>query len=400
MRTGLFCALACGVLLLGANPAHAAGATPQTPATPAVDQPLQAPAAQAPDLKLSATPLAQWANLVTSSLAVGAAEQLLARNRRERRKARRQRKRQHQKARRQRKRQHQKARRQRKRQQNRRARNRARYNRNRRVRDHARYNRNRRVRHGTVHRPPVARRHRCPAGHHWSGLQRRCLRSCRAGWYYSYVTGSCRRRGRYYRACPAGAYWNHSLRRCITRRTCPPGHFYSYALGRCKRLRTHCAYGWRYSPYKRRCVPRCSAGWGWNGTSCLPPARKCGRGWRWNAYYKRCVRNRVCPAGTSWNGYRCVSWRRCAPGHYWSIAQRRCRPKVASCPFGYRYRPGWGCVRRCGAGWHWAANRCVRNARACPAGRFWSAARRRCVPNCRPGTYWSYRRHRCVRSRW
>lgn len=252
------------------------------------------------------------------------------------------------------------------------------------------------------HRGPGHRvRHStCPGGYYWSAIQRRCIKSCPPGSFFSYVTGRCRRRGRHWRQCPSGTYWSHTRRNCISYRSCPIGHFWSYSLGRCQRLTTNCSYGWRYSPYSRTCVRRCPAGWSWDGANCNKPASACAAGWHWSAYYNGCVRTRGCPSGTSWDGYRCVAWRRCQAGYYWSSHFKSCRPKVTSCPYGYRYRPGWGCVLRCGSGWHWAGNRCVRDARACPAGTFYSAWRKRCISNCGAGLRWSYRKRRCVRRSW
>jgi len=245
----------------------------------------------------------------------------------------------------------------------------------------------------------------CPPGYRWSMVQRRCLKRCSPGFYFSYVDGRCKRRGRTFRKCPTGWYWNSMSRRCIKSQRCPTGFYYSYRDARCIRrtqART-CPYGFRYDIYSRRCVKRCPLGWTWSGSRCVKPvSRACPTGYRFDTYYRRCVRvnRRVCPSGTSWNGYRCASWKRCATGYYWSNASRRCKPKVTNCPYGYRYRAGWGCQRICPSGWYFSGGSCRKSARTCPEGQFYSAFRRRCVTRCGRGYYWNYRTHRCQRLSW
>ena len=141
----------------------------------------------------------------------------------------------------------------------------------------------------------------------------------------------------------------------------------------------------------------------WSGVRCVPriQARVCPAGWRFSNYYNKCVRRvGTCPSGRKWNGYRCVAWRHCRPGYYWSVGRRMCKPKVKACPHGYRYRAGWGCQRVCASGWYFSGGRCLKTARACPQSKFWSNALRRCVKRCRPGLYWSYRFRRCKPLTW
>jgi hypothetical protein len=273
----------------------------------------------------------------------------------------------------------------------------------------------------------------CPAGYRWSHVARRCLKRCGAGSYYSYSTGRCIRRGRRYKRCARGWYYSASRRRCIQVRRCSPGWFYSYTEMRCKRLKKRCGPGYFYSFSQRRCKPRCVGtwrwngsrcvpratvnprrcrpGWRWNGMRCVPPgavvapiARRCGTGWYWSSYYNRCVRRRVtsCPPGSRWNGYRCRRWRKCSAGYYWSAFYKSCRPRVKKCPYGYRYRPGWGCQRMCASGWRFIGGRCqkVVKRHACPGSMRYSFGLRRCVKRCGGGYYWSYRHRRCKRRRW
>lgn len=252
----------------------------------------------------------------------------------------------------------------------------------------------------------------CPAGYRWSHIARRCLKRCGPGYYFSYSRGRCIRRGRRYRTCPRGSYYSSSQHRCIRVRKCSPGWYYSYALRRCKRLRQRCGPGYYYNVYTRACKPRCVGNWRWNGSRCVPRAatvnpittRRCGPGWRYSNYYRRCVRRAVrkCAAGWRWNGYRCRPWRKCSAGYYWSSFYKSCRPRVTKCPYGYRYRPGWGCQRRCAAGWRFTGGRCqkVIKRHACPGSMFYSYSLRRCVKRCGPGFYWSYRHRRCKRRRW
>jgi hypothetical protein len=112
------------------------------------------------------------------------------------------------------------------------------------------------------------------------------------------------------------------------------------------------------------------------------------------------VRTRRCGPGTRWNGWECVGWRRCDPGFYWSSYYKECRPKVRSCPFGYRYRAGWGCAPICPSGWYFSGGRCHKVARRCPSNKFYSHALGRCVRKCGPGFYWSFRKQRCKRRHW
>ena len=247
----------------------------------------------------------------------------------------------------------------------------------------------------------------CPSGYRWSGIAGRCIRSCPPGSYYSYVTGRCRRRTRYYRKCGPGRYWSHAQRRCMRYRRCGRGFYFSYSENRCKPLRRTCSFGQYYDSYARRCRSRCRPGWRWTGSRCVAsrPVSRCGPGWRWSNYYRRCVRlaghvNRTCPSGSSWNGYRCVSWRRCPPGQYYSSRFGRCRNRVSTCPYGYRYRPGWGCQRICPSGWYFSDGSCKRAARTCPSSQFYSYSLRRCVNRCRTGWYWSYRARRCKPASW
>ncbi len=242
----------------------------------------------------------------------------------------------------------------------------------------------------------------CPPGWVWSPAMSSCRKPCPRGHYFNRVTGRCRKRSTHYRKCAPGTYWNYSMRRCVRTKRCPPGWFYKYSIGKCRKLKSNCRYGWRWNTYSNSCVRRCPLTWRWNGARCIRPGRKCGRGWRWSAYYSRCVRKhrRTCPAGTSWNGYRCVAWRRCPPNHYWSVSRRTCRPKVKTCPHGYRYRAGWGCQRICASGWYFSNGRCIKSVRSCPQNKFWSHSMRRCVKRCGRGLYWSYRHRRCKPLTW
>ncbi|MCA9673009.1 MAG: hypothetical protein KC503_45770 [Myxococcales bacterium] len=130
--------------------------------------------------------------------------------------------------------------------------------------------------------------------------------------------------------------------------------------------------------------------------------RTCAPGWRWSGYYRRCVRRvtHTCPPGTVWNGYRCRRWTTCPSGYYYSAYYKRCRPRVTNCPYGYRYRPGWGCQRLCPVGWYYSGGRCNKAATTCPAGQFYSYFLKRCRSRCGAGFYWSFRAHRCKPRRW
>ncbi|MCA9672336.1 MAG: hypothetical protein KC503_42370 [Myxococcales bacterium] len=156
----------------------------------------------------------------------------------------------------------------------------------------------------------------------------------------------------------------------------------------------------------RRHVVRCPAGFYRNSFGrCVRFAgrvRTCSPGWRWSGYYRRCIRHvaHTCPAGTVWNGFRCRSWQTCPAGYYYSTYYKSCRARVTTCPYGYRYRAGWGCRRMCPVGWYFSGGRCFKATMACPPGQHYDYARRGCRPSCGPGRYWSYRRNRCRRRRW
>lgn len=245
---------------------------------------------------------------------------------------------------------------------------------------------------------------RCPPQHRWDEMARRCVRACPPDAYFDHRTGECQPRSRHFRRCPPGAYYSSVRHRCVRRLHCRPGFAYDAGRHACVRLARRCPPDHYYDFGRHRCAHRCPGGWRWTGSRCVAPGRRrrCAAGWSWNGYYHRCVRRVVahCRPGWTWNGFRCVRWRRCPPNQYYSNRFHRCRPRIRNCPYGYRYRPGWGCQRRCAAGWHFAGGRCMRSTHRCPGSKFYSVALHRCVNRCRPGWYWDYKRRRCLRASW
>ncbi len=159
----------------------------------------------------------------------------------------------------------------------------------------------------------------CPNGYRWSGYERRCLRTCRPGQYFNFVTGRCHRRSARYRICARGWYWSSVRRRCVRRATCSVGHYYNYSQNRCVRLVKRCGYGHYYDVYSRTCRPRCPAGWRWSGSRCLA---SCPPGHRFDARAGRCISSRACPVGTHWNGRVCAAAPACPRGMHFN--GRRC----------------------------------------------------------------------------
>ncbi len=143
--------------------------------------------------------------------------------------------------------------------------------------------------------------------------------------------------------------------------------------------------GWRCV---LRPVYRCLNGFFWNGLRCiLRPS--CGPDYHWNGW--RCVPNGLwhrCPPYYHWNGWRCIpnaNWHRCPPHYHWN--GRRCIPNANwhRCPPHYHWN-GWRCIpnanwHRCPPRYHWNGWRCVLNV---PPGHYCPLSYRwngrRCVP--------------------
>jgi len=100
------------------------------------------------------------------------------------------------------------------------------------------------------------------------------------------------------------------------------------------------------------------------------------------------------------DGTGCVSWRTCPPGSYWSSAFGECRARVRNCPYGYSFRPGYGCMPTCPAGWYYSGGSCRKPAQACPDSMFYSYGLRRCVRKCGLGQYWDYKIRACRGRSW
>lgn len=201
--------------------------------------------------------------------------------------------------------------------------------------------------------------------------------------------------------CPPGHKWSYLHKRC--KPLCMRGKVWDAETGRCTEFRDECPANQFWSKTQQRCLQRCQPGQEWDGARCkvvAAPVHSCPPGWHFDGYYGRCVYSRRCPRGTHWDGWQCVAWRRCPDGHYFSAHFRECRPRIASCPAGYRYRPGYGCVPRCPIGWYWSGGSCTKVAKHCPSNMFYSYALRRCVRKCGLGFYWSFTDRRCRPRTW